>query len=262
MSAPRTFLRFAISGLFIGVLAAACTVKETNDDDETSCNPGDKRACNCSNGDEGERKCNSDGDGYGSCVCDGNNAGGTNAGGDGAGPSAGTGGTGGYSGGYTGGTAGTTAGGTTYGGTSAGGTTYGGTSAGGASEGGAGGSPEVVTPEECAEDLEDNCASCYQTGCCDEWVACLDDTVTSGDDCSAQFFNILACAQVDRENNDVTPADLKACGEDEISGGSAWSDGLRPQVKPLIDCVAGGTGWGSNSSFSTDACKVSCFDKL
>ncbi len=72
----------------------------------------------------------------------------------------------------------------------------------------------------------------------------------------------MACAQVDRDTKDATPADLKACGEDEVSGGGVWSDGLRPQVKPMIDCVAGGTGWGNSAAFSTDACKVSCFDQL
>lgn len=249
----RTFLRLTICGLFMSAVAAACTVKEADDTDETSCNPGDTQSCSCDSGEKGTRKCNSDGDGYGKCSCS-SGTGGTEAGaGDGAGANAGA-GTGGSSGGYSGGYNGGSGG---YSGTEAGGGDV-----GGAGDAGAGGGGGDVLPAECAQDPEDDCANCYQPFCCDQWSACLADEVTSGDDCTTQFFNILACAQTDRDTRDATPADLKACAEDEVSGGSAWSDGLRPQVKPLLDCVAGGTGWANGSSFSTDACKVSCFDKL
>jgi hypothetical protein len=247
----RTFLRFAICGLFMSALAAACTVKESDDTDDTSCNPGDTQTCTCDDGDKGSRKCNSDGDGYGRCICT-SGTGGTEAGaGEGSGASSGT---GGYSGGYNGGTGG-------YGGGYAG-SDAGGADTGGAGEAGAGGGGGDVSPAECAEDPNDDCANCYQPACCDEWSACLADDVSGGDDCSTQFFNILFCAQANRDTADATPADLKACAEEEVSGGSAWSDGLRPQVKPMLDCVAGGMGWASNNSFSSDACKVSCFDKL
>ncbi len=252
MSAPRTFLRLAICGLFMSALAAACTVKEADDtDDETSCNPGDSRACTCADGETGQRKCNSAGDGYLKCVCDSGAGGSESGAGEGSGANAGT---GGYSGSQTGGSGGYAGGGYS-------GSAVGGAAAGGAGEGGAGGSGDV-TPAECAEDPEDDCATCYQTGCCDEWSACLADDGNGGDDCATQFFNIMACAQIDRDTKDTTPADLKACAEDEVAGGSAWSEGLRPQVKPLIDCVAV-TGWSSGSSFAaTGGCKVSCFDKL
>jgi len=248
-------LRFAICGLFVSALAAACTVKEADDTDETSCNPGDTQTCACSDGESGKRKCNSAGDGYLKCVCEsGTGAGGTESGaGEGPGGNAGTAGTTGgtYTGGtYTGGTAGYS------------GSAIGGTNAGGAGEAGAGGGGGDVTPEECSEDPEDDCANCYQTACCDEWSACFNDEGAGGTDCVTQFFNIIECAQIDRDTRDETPADLKTCAEDEVAGGSAWSEGLRPQVKPLIDCVGGGMGWSSQSSFSSDACKVSCFDKL
>jgi hypothetical protein len=119
-----------------------------------------------------------------------------------------------------------------------------------------------VTPAECAEDPEDDCANCYQTACCEEWSACFNDDGDGGTDCTTQLYDILiTCIEPIREDANATPADLQACGK-EVGGGSTWSAGLRPQVKPVIDCLAGGTGWGDKSSFSSDACKVSCFDQL
>lgn len=260
MSAARRFLRFAIGGLFTSLVVVACTIKEG--DDSVTCNPGDYSSCRCSNGDSGERECNSDGDGYSRCVCD-SSTGGTNSGqaGEGSGGTATTGGSSGGSDGYTAGSGGYSG----YGG-SAPAAGSGGVSGGGANEGGAAGAAGSagsgsVLPAECAEDPEDACATCYQAACCEEWSACLDDDGDGSTDCTEQFFNILLCAQFERDTRDVTPDDLRMCAEEEIEGGGAWSDGLRPQVKPLVDCVAGGAGWSAKSSFSAD-CRASCFDQL
>lgn len=245
MSVARMFVRLAFSSLIVGALAAACTVKDSDDDE---CNAGDSRACECDDGATGTQKCNSKETGYNACVCASGSGGSGNAGGDG--PTAGT------SGNASGGTSGS--GGTNYGGADAGGA-----DAGGMDAGGAGGAAPEVTPAVCAEDEEDSCANCYQTACCDEWVACTDDDIAGDDnDCPEQFFAIMECVDGKRVDADTVPTDLNDCAEEIDAMNGAWSANLRPAVKPMLDCVAGGMGWAGKASFSTDACKISCFDQL
>lgn len=243
MSVARTFVRLAFSSLIVGALAAACTVKEA-DDDDSKCNAGDSRVCECDNGETGSQKCNAKETGYGSCSCP-TGSGGSANGGDGPTPTAGS-------------------SGSSYGGTSgSGGSSYAGEDAGGMDAGGAGGAPTDVTPAVCMEDPNDDCANCYQPFCCEEWVACTNDEIAGDDnDCAEQFFAILECVDDKRADADATPTNLNDCAEEEDGKNGAWSANLRPQLKPMLDCVAGGMGWASKAAFTSDACKVSCFDKL
>jgi hypothetical protein len=144
------------------------------------------------------------------------------------------------------------------GGAPAGGAPAGGDASGGlAAVAGAGGAGDEV-PLECAEPADD-CESCYLAGCCDEYVACVNDDGNDGSgDCSQQFFDILACKDELRSTQDVLPADLKQCALDEVEGGSVWSADLRPAVKPLIDCLAGMAGW-ENMPWTDSSCNNTCF---
>jgi hypothetical protein len=250
MTGARSFVRLAFAGFFVSSLIVACTVKNETSDSTVSCHPGDYKDCSCSGSTKpGQKECNGEGNGYEACHCDGSvDAGGNGNGDSGAGPVS-TGGTTSY--------AGTTNGGSiSYAGEPAGGAPIDAASGGAA---GAGGQPGV---DLCGADPTDDCASCYQQGCCDEWTACLaDDGDDGAGDCTTQFLDIVACAQIPTDTRDATPDDLRTCGEDEVAGGNVWSAGLRPTVKPLVDCVAGGMGWSANPEFSSDACKIACFDK-
>jgi hypothetical protein len=239
MITARTLVRFVFAGLFVNALAVACVVSDGDDDDDTTaCDPGSYKDCTCPNGDASQRKCSASGNGYGACACSGENVGGGGAGGE---PSSTAGTTSNY-----GGEAGKSAGG-------AGGA--GGENAGGMmSEGGAAGA--ATNPDDlCVEDPDDDCQTCVQVGCCDEWTACSEDTAN---DCQQQFFNIMVCAQDERATRNITPADLEACAELEVDGGSAWSDGLLPTTKALIDCVGGGQNW-ENRAWNDDSCNALCF---
>jgi hypothetical protein len=128
--------------------------------------------------------------------------------------------------------------------------------------GGAGGSGEV-DPGLCGEDA-DPCTDCYQQGCCAEWTACVEDEVDDGDgDCVTQFVGIIACAEALRSDGPVSKGQVVDCAEKQVEGGSAWSAGLRPTVKPLIDCVGGGEGWDTDGQGWSDlSCRNNCFSEL
>ena len=239
MTTARTLVRFVFAGLFVNAMAVACVVSDgdnDDNDDNTACDPGTLKDCTCaSNGNDGQKKCSASGNGYGACVCEGDNVGGGGSGGE---PST---------------TAGTS---NTYGGevnTPAGGA--GGENVGGMmSTGGAAG--ETGNPDDlCVEDPADDCQTCVQVGCCEAWTACSEDSVN---DCQQQFFNIMVCAQDERATRDIKPEDLEACGALEVEGGSAWSEGLLPTTKALIDCVGGGSDW-ENRAWNSDSCNSLCF---
>jgi hypothetical protein len=239
MSTARSFVRLAISGFIVGALAAACTVKEA-DDDDTKCNAGDSRACECDDGDKGTQKCNAKETGYNECVCSSGTGGTANAGGDGPTPTAGT--------------AGTSYGGT--GGTSYGGTDAGGEDAGGTDAGGAGGAPpEDVTPLECQNPAND-CETCYFGGCCEQYAPCVNDEEGK---CLDEVAEILGCTDAIKATRDVKTADLEACAQ-TAAGGGVWSSGVSPLTRDVIDCIAGEPGW-EGAPWGALACKASCFDK-
>jgi hypothetical protein len=237
MIAARTLVRFVFAGLFVNAMAVACVVSDGDDDDDTTaCDPGSYKDCTCPNGDASQKKCSASGNGYGACDCDGSTTGGTGGGGE---PST---------------TAGTTS--NSYGGeagTGAGGV-GGDNSAGMMSVAGAGGA-ETDPEDLCVEDPSDDCQTCVQVGCCNEWTACSEDTAN---DCQQQFFNIMVCAQDERATRDIKPEDLEACAALEVDGGGAWSDGLLPTTKALIDCVGGGEDW-ENRAWNNDSCNALCF---
>jgi hypothetical protein len=234
-------VRFAFAGLFVNAFAVACVVSDGDDrdDDNTACEPGDYRDCNCGS-DEGTQKCNAVGSGYGACDCSGVNVGGGNSGGEGNTPTAGTAGT---------------AGSTAYGGETSGGAGgEGGATTSQAGEGGEGGA--AIDPDAiCFEDPGDVCQECVQVSCCEEWKACSEE---AGGDCQQQFFNIIACAQTERAERDIKPEDLEACAEEEVAGGGAWSDGLLPTTKALIDCTGGGVDW-EGRAWNDASCNSLCF---
>lgn len=251
MTTARTLVRFAFAGLFANALAVACVVSDgddKNDDENTACDPGSYKDCTCSNGDEGTKKCNASGSGYGACDCSDTSVGGNNGGGEGNTPTAGTSGKAGMAGSST-----------TYGGESSGGGADGQGGEGGASmsqagsggEGGAGVDPQAA----CFEDPGEPCQECVQVSCCEEWLACGEE---AGGDCEQQFFNIMACAQTDRATRDIKPEDLETCAEEEVAGGGAWSDGLLPTTKALIDCTGGGVDW-ENRAWNDSSCNSLCF---
>jgi hypothetical protein len=236
MITARTLVRFVFAGLFVNAMAVACVVSDGDDDDDTTtCSPGDYKDCTCANGDAGQKKCSASGNGYGACACEGDNVGGSGSGGE------------------PGSTAGTTS---NYGG-------QGGTAAGGAGGDNSGGMMSVAgagaggggSEDLCVEDPSDDCQTCVQVGCCNEWTACSEDTAN---DCQQQFFNIMVCAQDERATRDIKPEDLEACAALEVDGGGAWSDGLLPTTKALIDCVGGGEDW-ENRAWNSDSCNALCF---
>lgn len=249
MITARSFLRFAVAGLFVNALAMACVV--TNSDDEEECRPGSRQDCTCADGTESERVCNSSGTRFGSCACGDPSSGGTGNDAAGAGNTseAGSGNAGGDTG--SGGGSGDTGGAPN------------GTAGSSGENGGAGGSGEVDAGL-CAEEPNDSCADCYQQGCCDEWTACVEDEGDDGNgDCLTQFLNIIACAEDLRSQRAVTKADVIQCAADEVEGGSGWSAGLRPTVKPVIDCVGGGEGWDTEAGGWSDlSCRNNCFSQL
>jgi hypothetical protein len=241
-------VRFAFAGLFVNALAVACVVSDGDDkdDDNTACDPGAYKDCTCANGDEGTKRCNASGSGYAACDCSDTNVGGgsNGGGGDGNTPTSGSGGSM-----------------TSYGGEAAGGAGGDGTGPGpvvggaGGSDGsgGAGGDGSGLVCEPDAE----ACQNCIQnTKCCAEWAAC---SAEQAGDCEQEFFNILACAQVERGDRDVIPADLELCGLDEGEG-DAWSEGLLPTTKALVDCIGGGEGW-EERTWNQLSCKAECFDQ-
>jgi hypothetical protein len=239
-------VRLAFAGLFVNAFAVACVVSDGDDnDDNTACEPGDYRDCNCGS-DEGTQKCNAVGSGYGACDCSGANVGGGNSGGDGNTPTAGT--------SSTAGTAGSTAyGGETSGG-GAGGEGGATMSVGGAGgEGGASGEVDV-----CVLDPEDDCQSCVQIDCCEQWTACAADSA-DGNDCEAEVFGILACAKTELDGDEVTPEELETCAAEESAEAGPWSQGIFPTTKAVIDCVAGGTGWAAKQDLSDSSCNALCF---
>lgn len=287
MRTARTFIRLAFAGLFVNALAVACVASDNDgDDDNSPCEQGDSRDCTCPDGSGSERRCNASGTGFGSCVCDGSSSGGSdsgtsceqgdsractcpdgteserhcNASGTGFGncvcdsASAGSG---------SGGTN-SNAGEGNLPAAGASGESGGGTGGAGGGSAGAGGAGGATDPGLCAEDPTDSCADCYQQGCCEEWTACVEDEVDDGEgDCATQFLGIIACAEALRVDAAVSKADVIQCAEDQVDGGSAWSSGLRPTVKPLIDCVGGGEGWDTDGMGWSDlSCKNNCFSEL
>lgn len=249
MTTARTLLRFVLAGVMVNMLAAACVVNsDGGDDDDETCEPNSTKDCTCTDGTESTRKCNASGTAYGSCACDGSGTGGSGTGNEGGAPATGQAGDS------------NTAGTTTYGGES--GTTGGVPNGDGGTpstpgEGGAGGSGEV-DPGLCAEDPSDTCADCYQQGCCAQWTACVED---ESDTCLTEFTNIIACAEVIKEDHNVTTGEFEQCAADESTAGGGWSNGLSALTIDMVNCVAGedeggweGMAWGSLS------CKAGCFD--
>jgi hypothetical protein len=244
MTSARSLLRLAFAGLFVNAMAVACVVSDGDDDDDdvTACDAGSYKDCTCSNGEVGTKKCNASGSGYAACDCSDASNGGSGSGGEGNASS----------------TAGTNS--TPYGGENNGGAggdktapVVGGAGGdtGTAGAGGEGPDPDAL----CNAPTDDLCQECVQVSCCEEWKACADET---DGDCQQQYFNILACAQVDRAERDIKPADVEACAEIEVAGGSAWSDGLLPTTKALIDCTGGGVGW-ENRAWNQMSCNDLCF---
>lgn len=248
MTTARTLVRFAFAGLFVNALAVACVVSDGDDkdDDNTACDPGSYKDCTCANGDEGTKKCNASGSGYSTvCTCDDTSAGGGNSGGEGNTPMAGTAGTAGSS----------SYGGETNGGAGGeGGVTMSMGAAGAGGEGGAAVDPDAV----CIESSGDDCIDCMQLDCCEAWKACAAETEG---DCMKQAEDIMICASVTKRGPDdaVTPEELQDCGAAAVEGGSVWSDGLLPTTKAVIDCVAGGQGWGAKDDLSDSTCEALCF---
>ena len=244
MITARTLVRFVFAGLFVNAMAVACVVSDgdDNNDDETACTPGDYKDCTCSDGEASQKKCSASGNGYGACACTGTGTGGSGSAGE---PST---------------TAGTTS--NTYGGetnTSVGGA--GGENTGGmTAEGGAGGA-ETDPDAVCIESAGDDCLDCMQLDCCEAWKACSAET---DGDCQQQAYNIMLCASTTERGPEdgeaeVTPEELQGCAADEVDGGNVWSDGLLPTTKAVIDCVAGGQGWGAKTDLSASSCESLCF---
>lgn len=237
----RSFLRLAVAGFFVNALAIACVVDDDGEGDGDTCTPGATAACTCTDGTRSEKECNASGTGYRLCECDsnagGNSSGGAgNEGGTGTTPAGGTGGTGGSVGGTP--------------------STSGGADAGGA--GGAGGADSL--PTICQNPAEDDlCEQCYYGGCCDQWAACDADPDA---ECVDQFFAILACTDLIKEERSVLTADLEACAADvDDVGTGSWSSEVNPFTRDLVNCVAGEEGW-EGEPWGAGACKASCFDKL
>lgn len=254
MTTARTFLRFALAGLFANVMAAACIVNsDGKDGDNEQCDAGSYKDCTCADGTESQRKCNSSGSGYGQCICDGSAIGGSGngSGGEGTGNTGTEAGSGNSTAGKT----------STYGGeTGEGGTPS--TPNGGspAEVGGAGGTPGEVDPGICGGDETDSCADCYQQGCCDQWTACVDD---ESETCLDEFLNIVTeCSEVPRQEGNVSTADFQACVAAQTPAGGGWSSGLSPLTVDMVNCMAGEDegGW-EGSPWGNLACKAGCFDQ-
>jgi hypothetical protein len=245
MITARSFVRFALAGMFVNALAVACVVENngSDDDDNTPCEEGDTRSCVCpDSGDTSVRECNASGTGFGSCQCEGSSnagsGGNTNAGGEGNTTAAGN-------------------GSIDYGGetSSQGGASNPGAGGTPAETGGAGGSGEV-DPGLCAEDPQDTCADCYQQGCCDQWTACAND-----DTCLTEFLNIMACSDLIKAERNVLPIDLQTCAEDEGAAAGPWSQGVSPLTVDVVNCVGGEDegGW-ETMPWGRFSCKLGCFD--
>jgi len=237
----RSFVRLAVAGLFANFLAIACVV---SDDDgggtDDSCTPGDSADCTCKPSNvKSTKECNASGTGYGLCACAGVGVGGAANNGGAANGSAGD-------ATITGGTGNNSNGGADMG--------VAGDAAGGVNAGGAGGGENVPLACQLPSDI---CEDCYYGGCCDQWAACEADAT-----CGPQFLEILACARADQDTGDVTTVVLEECGKAQVAGGSSWSDGLSPLVKPVVDCMAGEPGWEGKPWAATGTCNNSCFKQL
>lgn len=274
MTTARTLVRFVFAGLFVNALAVACVVSDGDDDDDTTaCDPGARKDCTCATGDEGTKTCSASGNSYGACDCSATTAcdpGSYQAcscasGEDGMQRCSASGvgygacacsdvGSGGSGGGGEGNTA-AGAGGTSVGG--AGGEASGGMSSEGGAAG-AGGAP--TNPDDvCVLDEHDDCQSCVQIDCCDQWTACRAETEG---DCESEVVGVMACAKTERGVDDpVTPAELEDCAQ-FVAENDVWSAGVLPTTKAVIDCVAGGAGWAAKNSLEGSTCDSLCFAGL
>jgi hypothetical protein len=244
MTTARSFVRLAICGFFVNVLAFACTVEEASD----PCTPGETQKCDCKDGSESTQVCRDDGERFGACDCSDDGAGGANQGNGGATstggvedqPGAGNGGEPSSSSGGAGGAGGDAAG----------------VNGGATSMAGAGGSGEDLGPIECQlPDEPTLCEICYFGGCCDQWAPCVND-----DECLQQFSEVLDCTNTIRASRNVTTADLEDCAQTVGETNGSWSAALSGLTVDMVDCVAGEPGW-EGSPWGNLACKAECFDK-
>jgi hypothetical protein len=244
MSTARSFVRLAISGFVVSVLAFACTVEEAAD----PCTPGETQKCDCKDGSESTQECRDDGERFGACDCPNDGTGGTTGGGGESNAA------GGSDDKPTAGTANNYGGeGTTPANGGAGGDSA--TSGGATSMAGAGGSGDTL-PAECELPAEPTtCEICYFGGCCDQWAPCFND-----DTCLAEFSDVLACTDAIRATANVKSSDLEACAQEVGQTTGGWSASLSPLTVDLINCVAGEEGW-EGKAWGDLACKAECFDK-
>ena len=245
MSVARSYVRLAISGFLVGLLAVGCVVEST--DTKVSCNPGDKKDCSCADGSDGSKTCAASGDAYTACKCTTTGSGGSaNEGGDGSTTTAGT---KAYAGGGNGGSS--YSGSTNYGGDNAGGAPV--EMVGGA---GAGGAAGEVTPLECQEPMND-CETCYFGGCCEQYAPCVNDP---DETCLGELAQVLACTDDIKMTKDVKTSDLESCAQMVGNTNGTWSASLSPLTVDVINCIAGEPGW-EGKAWGPLACKASCFDK-
>jgi hypothetical protein len=118
---------------------------------------------------------------------------------------------------------------------------------GSAGDGGSGGTSELPAPtcEPEDGDEDDACVQCFKRNCCEEWVACADET------CTLEWTDVAECVEADQfADSDV----LGMC----ISESSADDSGfVRENTQALIDCATTPTADGldtlcSSECFGTD----------
>jgi hypothetical protein len=240
MLKPRSGLVLSLSSLFLALVASNCTVNSTDDDDDdddgNGCVEGRTTSCTCDDGSDGSQECTSRGT-WGECVCEGGSAGT-------GGTSGGKGGSGGWS---TGGTGTGYAGEGGYGGwTASSGGAHAGGEAGGPIAPGTGGMPGLC------EAPDDACQACYFGQCCTELEACLGDEV-----CVNQFIAMRECSNVVVAQHDASPADIDACAP-EPNGSNHWPGNHDAKMIALVDCMNGGVGWESASTWPHGTC-LECY---
>jgi hypothetical protein len=99
---------------------------------------------------------------------------------------------------------------------------------------------------------DDACQACYFGQCCAQLEACLDDEV-----CVNQFIAMRECSNIVVAQHDASPADIDACAP-EPNGSNHWPGNHDAEMIALIDCMNGGVGWESASTWPHGTC-LDCY---